>query len=187
MVKSLPFDEINTFEKAINEEITYYGKVSEPKKVCDVVSDILFYIYLLGYEAVNETYKSKIKPSAAKESDAVYKTIEGKTFEDRIAEYCESGTAEEVGRVIETEMTRVYNQAVIDAGGEYQRESGRSVNKVWTTMADERVRSTHEYLEGMMVPLDVEFWTYDGDHALGPGGFEKAENNVNCRCQLDIV
>lgn len=187
MVKTLPFDELNTFQKALEDEITLYGKVSTPKKVFDTVSDILLYIYLLGYDAVNETFGTALKPSADKQGDAVFKDIAGKTFLDRIMEYSESGSAEEIVRVAETEMTRVYNQAVLDAGSEYQDKSGRVVNKIWLTQNDERVRDTHSYLEGMEIPLGEEFWTYDGDHALAPGGFENADNNVNCRCQLDIV
>lgn len=51
-------------------------------------------------------------------------------------------------------------------------------------MEDDKVRDTHDYLEGMSVGIDEEFYTYDGDHALYPGGFENAQNNVNCRCFL---
>lgn len=50
--------------------------------------------------------------------------------------------------------------------------------------ADEKVRDTHQYLEGMTVGIDEDFWTYDNDHASAPGMFEFAENNVNCRCEL---
>jgi hypothetical protein len=51
-------------------------------------------------------------------------------------------------------------------------------------MMDEKVRDTHQYLEGMTVGIEEDFWTYDNDHASAPGLFEFAENNVNCRCEL---
>ena len=56
------------------------------------------------------------------------------------------------------------------------------VTKTWGTMLDESVRETHSYLESVSVPLEEEFFTFDGDHAPYPGLFQKAENNVNCRC-----
>ena len=37
------------------------------------------------------------------------------------------------------------------------------------------------------VPLEEEFFTFDGDHAAYPGGFTKAENNVNCRCIVRLT
>lgn len=61
----------------------------------------------------------------------------------------------------------------------------RVVEKVWATMEDERVRTTHEFLDGVGVPLDTLFFTIDNDSARYPGDFTKAENNVNCRCWLN--
>jgi hypothetical protein len=57
-------------------------------------------------------------------------------------------------------------------------------SKTWVTMMDDRVRDTHDYLEGETVGIGEDFYTYDGDHASAPGLFELAENNVNCRCEL---
>ena len=51
-------------------------------------------------------------------------------------------------------------------------------------MMDDKVRDTHSYLQSKKVPIGEEFFTYDGDSALYPGGFKSAENNVNCRCFL---
>ena len=58
------------------------------------------------------------------------------------------------------------------------------VEKVWATMEDERVRETHNLLDGVGVPLGTLFVTIDGDSARYPGDFTKAENNTNCRCIL---
>lgn len=59
------------------------------------------------------------------------------------------------------------------------------VEKVWATMEDERVRTTHEFLDGVGVPLDTLFFTIDNDSARYPGDFTKAENNTNCRCVIE--
>ena len=54
-------------------------------------------------------------------------------------------------------------------------------------MRDDKVRETHDYLEGVEVDLASEFVTFDGDSAKFPGDFSRAENNVNCRCVIDLV
>ena len=59
--------------------------------------------------------------------------------------------------------------------------------KQWQTMRDGRVRDTHSYLQSAMVNLDDKFYTFDGDSALYPGGFELPENNVNCRCWIVLA
>lgn len=82
-------------------------------------------------------------------------------------------------RIADTEMHRIANQAALDtakyAGAKY---------KTWATMLDDKVRDTHDYLEGMTVGIDEDFYTYDGDHAPAPGLFELPENSINCRCEL---
>ena len=82
-------------------------------------------------------------------------------------------------RIAETETHRDANTAALETA----KKAGAK-NKTWITMMDEKVRDTHQYLEGMTVGIDEEFWTYDNDHASAPGMFEFAENNVNCRCEL---
>ena len=188
MIKPLPFDELNTLKQYALEDVQYTGTLSvKPKKMTDAVLDFLILAYLLGYEAVNETLGSNVKPVPEKQTEAIYKKVAGRSFDERVTEYSISGSVEEIARVAETDMTRVYNQAVIDAAKEAEKENGQRLNKVWSTMLDEKVRDTHAYLEGMSVPLDAEFYTYDGDHAQAPCGFTSAENNCGCRCQLDIV
>lgn len=54
-------------------------------------------------------------------------------------------------------------------------------------MMDDRVRDTHSYLEGMEVPYNARFYTYDGDSAEAPGMFSLPENNINCRCVVEII
>jgi uncharacterized protein with gpF-like domain len=65
--------------------------------------------------------------------------------------------------------------------------TGKDLYKTWVTMRDDRVRETHDYLEGMKIPINEPFVTYDMDEAMYPGGFSLPENNVNCRCTLKIT
>ena len=93
----------------------------------------------------------------------------------------------DLSRLAETEAHRVLNEAILETALEYERENPKKkVMKTWTTMADDRVREPHEWLEGSTVPLDAYFYT-DGDKALTPGGFNRADLNVNCRCILRII
>ena len=80
----------------------------------------------------------------------------------------------------------MYNTGAYDVASEMEKQ-GYTMSKVWVTMGDEKVRSTHEYIDGMAVPLDEAFFTYDGDSAMFPGGFADPSNNVNCRCWLEYI
>ena len=214
MIKTLPFDELNTLRDVAAEDVQLYGALSvKPKQMSEFVFDLLIMAYVYGYDAVNETLKTSVRPQTEKEYEAIFKEIAGKTFEQRVYEYSIEGNVENIIRVAETDMARIYNQAVLDAahaaqeaarrqkqqeqtqqtveesggqGEEGTAYDGSPLAKTWVTMMDDKVRDTHQYLEGMTVPLDDEFYTYDGDHAQAPGGFTKPENCVNCRCQLDI-
>ena len=111
---------------------------------------------------------------------AVFKDIAGKDWEQRVSEYydSDSGTIDDVIRVVDTDMNRVYNDSVLDVGEKANRgrvelpntdapvpdATGR-VMKTWVTMADDRVRDTHDYLEGMSVPINERFFTFDNDYA----------------------
>ena len=86
---------------------------------------------------------------------------------------------EAITRIAETEMHRIANTAALDTA-----KYAGAKSKTWVTMLDDKVRDTHDYLEGETVDIDEDFYTYDGDHASAPGLFELAENNVNCRCEL---
>ena len=91
---------------------------------------------------------------------------------------------EAIKRVVDTEYHRMYETGSYDSAVGFQEETGTTVYKVWNTMLDERVRSTHSYIEADRVPLDRAFFTYDGDSAMFPGGFELPQNNIGCRCLL---
>ena len=59
-----------------------------------------------------------------------------------------------------------------------------ATEKTWHTMGDNKVRDTHAPLDGVSAPINGQFYTWDADSAPAPGQFEKADNNVNCRCWL---
>ena len=86
----------------------------------------------------------------------------------------------------QNESQRASQRASSGMRGVQPIPGARVVEKVWATMEDERVRTTHEFLDGVGVPLDTLFFTIDGDSARYPGDFTKAENNCGCRCWLNF-
>ena len=83
--------------------------------------------------------------------------------------------------MVEAEANRCFNEGVMKAG-----EGEKGLMKTWETVGDDKVRDTHDFLEGVTIPFDEEFVTIGGDSALAPGGFSEPGNNVNCRCWLTL-
>lgn len=162
--------------------ILWSGKPDRKKRqeFCDWLEFVLCHVYAYGWQGV-EDILGRIHVDWNGDMDTVNLEIAGKTFRDRVLD---ATTAEEVLRVIDTEATRDYNAGAYNAA----KASGRKgLRKRWYTMRDDRVRDTHDYLEGMEVGIDDAFYTFDGDSAMYPGGFELPQNNVNCRCTVAIV
>lgn len=184
MPTTMVWDELNTF-KSIVEQTGTAGSGSEEKRkeTEDILEDILIMAYVFGIQDASDELGVPIEPDTDFMMNAVYKKIADKDFRQRVSEYVTAGTVEDIQRVAETDATRIYNTAVMDAG----KQSGLSeIKKTWNTMKDPRVREEHSYLEGTAVGIDEDFYTFDGDHAPYPGGFEDASNNANCRCFITL-
>lgn len=179
MTNKLPIDELNVLTAALAEQQAN-GKLT-PRFAVDEVLELLVMAYALGVDAINADLGLSISPDISEMENTIFKPIAGKTFADRVSEYAEAGQIYDIARVADTEMHRVYNEAQYEAA----KQSGYDLIKIWRTMGDDNVRDTHEYLEGVIVPLNGLFYTYDGDSALYPGDFMFADNNVNCRCEIE--
>ena len=187
----LPVDEINAMAEklAVHFEDNGKGRIKS-KQDCEDIIDELLDLYLLAYangaNATNAELGTSVMPSIDAADAAVNKSIAGETWRERVMGYYESGgTLYDIQRIAETDATRIYNTGALDAVT--ANGSGVGVNKRWATMLDDRVRDTHSYLEGMVVPYDARFYTYDGDSALAPGMFSLPENNINCRCVIEVI
>jgi len=191
----MPFDEINTFRGMVTEyktePLTQFEREKKREDIIDYIEWLLIESYVYGnVQAMQDLGILDRDPQDIVDREKMEQTINepiaDKTYIDRITGYLDDddSTVEDFMRVAETDSTRVYNAGVVDGG----KASGvQGVKKQWVTMQDERVRSTHEYLQSMTVPLDDDFYTYDGDHARAPGLFSLPENNVNCRCTLFLI
>ena len=183
----LEFDEIHKLMEAsilkAGEQMPADDAELEKTPEDDIIEDLLGMLimaYERGHRDVNEMLETDLPVDDKRMYEVIYHTIDGKTFEDRARTHIRE---EDPGRLIdlaESEYHRVYNTS----GNDTAETSGLAVTKTWVTMMDDRVRETHDFLEGVTLPLAERFYTIDGDSARFPGDFMNAENNVNCRCLL---
>lgn len=179
----LPYDELDEVRSRLEEEASETSpsgvKKYDPKKACEIVLDYLTFCYSCGVRNANEMMNTSYVAQFDELNAAVTKRIEGKNYIDRVTEYAEQGDMFGIMLVAETDATRVMNTAAdttaVKGGARY---------KTWQTMEDDRVRSTHAFIQGMQVGINDLFVTYDGDSARFPGDFGFVENNANCRCYL---
>ena len=184
MASILPLDELNRLDSEIRER---FGKESlqkrdkrEEEDIIDELLDLFLLAYAMGNSVTNDNLSSDYAPAVDDVMKVVDAKVAGKTWRERVEDYfANGGTGEDIARIADTEMHRIANTAALDTA-----KYAGAKSKTWVTMLDDRVRDTHDYLEGETVGIDDDFYTYDGDHASAPGLFELAENNVNCRCEL---
>lgn len=184
----LAFDEINALTAVSYNTAseTTEDQTVQVNQIADDILSLLINAYRKGVQAASEMLAYDLTVDVRSMDEVIYLVIDGKTFGDRVADHVLSGDLQGLQTLAESEFHRVYNAAVLDGGHQYQSSVGYGVTKNWYTVMDDKVRETHRYLEGASVSLDEEFWTFDGDHAAYPGGFTKAENNVNCRCTVEL-
>lgn len=179
----MPFDELNTLEMVIQPYFAD-GRIRNEHdldEILDMMEDLFLLAYANGAASANVMTGASSEPVSVEEvQKTVDRKVAGKTWRQRVEEYySDGGTEADIARIMETEMHRDYNEAALATA----KRNG-ATTKTWMTMMDDKVREQHEYLQSMRVGINEDFYTYDGDHASAPGGFESAENNVNCRCYL---
>lgn len=182
---TLALDELN-----ILTATSYYTADGElSARIDQITDDLLSFLinaYTLGTNNASIMLGYDLSVNIAKMQEAIYLVIDGKTFEDRVVDHLLEDDLAGLQTLAESEFHRVYNAAVVDGGWQYVDAGNFGVTKTWGTMMDEKVRETHSYLESVSVPLEEEFFTFDGDHAPYPGLFTRVENNANCRCFVTL-
>ena len=204
----LQFDEINRLAEEIYARTASLPAEKRKEEICDEIEDLLIIAYAFGQERVYEEAgipndqevrkpggrRGEQVPEIPQSSSedvyrAIYKPVAGETFEERIERRIEENTLDlpALQRIVETEYHRVEETGAYDTAFIVANATKRKPYKSWRTMLDERVRSTHVYLEGTEVPIDDLFFTYDNDCAMFPGDFSDPDNNINCRCWLSYT
>ena len=212
-----PFDELEAFRSELEQDFQLPPEERKRRKRdrIDEILEMLIMAYMFGNESANtmlfgpdivdtidpDEPNRPVRIDLDDMNKSVFKDIAGKDWEQRVSEYydSDSGTVDDVIRVVDTDMNRIYNDSVLDVGE--KANAGRvewpnedvtapdpngKVMKTWVTMADDRVRDTHQYLEGMSVPVNGRFFTYDNDSARYPGDFADPQNNCGCRCRISL-
>lgn len=195
-----PFDKLETLRSELEEDFSLGTEERKKRKKdrIDEILDMLIISYMFGNESANTmlfgeadtdlvTDEMPVMPISVDDMDAaIYRKIADKDWEQRVSDYydLENGTVDEVIRVVDTDMNRIYNDAILNVGERANRNG--TVMKTWQTMMDDRVRDTHDYLESMTIPMDRRFYTFDGDSARYPGDFALPQNNCGCRCRIRL-
>lgn len=191
-----PFDRLDTLRYELDEDFSLSTEDRRKRKKdrIDEILDMLIIAYMFGNESANtmlfgdgdsDTDEMPVMPISVDDMDAaIYRKIADKDWEQRVSDYydLDNGTVDEVIRVVDTDMNRVYNDAILNVGERANRNG--TVMKTWQTMEDERVRLGHEILDQVTIPIDKRFYSLNGDSARYPGDFASPELNVGCRCRL---
>ena len=205
-----PFDQLTVLRSELDD--TFQAGPEERKRrkpyIIDEILEMLIMAYMYGNEAANTMlYGSDVVDRIEPEQEgpnrvididtddtnrSVFRVIADKTWEQRVSEYLddETGTVDDIIRVVDTDMNRIYNDSILNVGERAEESEPQQgmptvgVTKTWETMMDERVRSTHEPLQSVSVPVNGRFHTWDGDSARYPGDFTDPNNNINCRCRI---
>lgn len=85
-------------------------------------------------------------------------------------------------RIARTEAHRIQCKASMNACYK-AKEKGADVVKQWDAALDSKTRDTHRELDGQIRELDEPF-EVAGMKAMMPGGFNRPEEDINCRCAL---
>lgn len=181
MPTRLDFDEIRAMARAVYAEVENESLEVQRKRMCDWFDEMLIDAYIAGLQSTGLPIDPVFYPQEA--DRILHKEIDGKTYTDRLITHLENGDIGRIENLAESESHRVSEAGAYETANQYQDGVG-NVEKVWSTMEDNRVRDTHDFLDGVGVPLNTLFFTFDGDSARYPGDFYLAENNTNCRCWL---
>lgn len=116
----------------------------------------------------------------------INREIDGKTTKERVSDaLLSSNGVSALNKILTTEYHHAVNKGIFTCGESYN-ERLIEIFKTWKTMLDFKVRDSHAYLEGKTIPLEDEFYTYNGDHALFPGEFDVPEEDCGCRCRAKL-
>lgn len=178
-----PFDELNTLKSRIEEDKAKDGEEFRKRKgyYIDEVTDLFVLAYVFGTQEVSGELGTALEPDMDEMRSVIEEKFDGKDYRDRLNEYFSSGTDADIARTLDTDVHRIYNAAKYNGA-----KKGGATFKTWRTMADPKVRDSHDYLEGVRVPLDAEFYTYNGNHTYYPGQFGIPEEDCNCRCWVEF-
>lgn len=147
--------------------------------VIEVALDWLLLAYADGKSDTEVQLNGHIEVGIDHVIGVISEEIGGKNVFERINEYVELNEVEDLVMMLGNERQRVYNTASFETATELGAKT-----KTWHCMMLPTSRDTHIYLDGMTKGIDEEFYTFNGNAAQHPGGFNVPEEDINCRCYL---
>lgn len=186
----LPFDEINAFEKRLEERYSEGDEEVKPESrplkpedrqdILDEMLDLFLLSYAMGVESVNSDMGTDVTAQPLDVADVVNAEVAGETWEQRVNKYLQDGgTVYDVQRIAETEAHRIANAAAFEAA----KKAG-ATKKIWHCSMLPTSRDTHVYLDGVEAPIDGYFYSFNGGMTQYPGEWGIADEDVNCLCWL---
>ena len=91
-----------------------------------------------------------------------------------------------IRRIVETESHRMQEQAKLDTMDRAESQ-GLDVYKTWISSRDSHVRASHRILDGTTIKKDELFTSPSGARGLSPGNMGSSDDDINCRCYLNIT
>lgn len=67
---------------------------------------------------------------------------------------------------------------------EYAEEKGVKIKKMWVSNTDDKVRDTHQSMDGQTVGINEDFKSPSGARGPAPGMMGEASEDINCRCSM---
>ena len=113
-------------------------------------------------------------------SDLIEKAYGGVSIFEKMSEYYEKNDFDSAYTLVESEWHRCY----CEAGYLTAKTSDLPIAKRWVDCDDGRTRLAHDYLGGIKIGLDDDFYTANGSGKY-PGGFDDTRDNAGCRCILE--
>ena len=178
----MPFDKLHSLKETLP---IYFenGRIRDREALEDIIDemlDIFLLSYALGNTDTNAQLASNITPTMDDIKETVDAEVAGKTWRNRLEDYYENGGTEaDVLRIAETEAHRDSNEAAYKTA-----VKAGATTKTWRTVGDDKVRDSHEWLDGVSAPIDGEFYNFAGQSTQYPGQWGVAEEDCNCRCWL---
>lgn len=210
MKSLLPFDEINRLEDRLKSEYgDKDGRIKRKAAAGDIIDemlDLFLLAYYNGAKDANGQLDSNVEPDVQAAETTINRPIEGKTWTERVTEEVSAarqgeadeqtsfptnktpagapgnapkGTINDIIRIVRTETHRIFNESAFQTA-----TAAGAKEKTWRCMMLPTSRDTHIYLSGTTVPIDAEFWTFAGNHAMFPGQFGVPDEDCNCECIL---
>jgi len=114
--------------------------------------------------------------------------IKGESYRDmaaRLKEELEKDTAKAY-RIVRTEGHRCQEQGKKESL-DYASNQGVKMKKIWRSSQDERVRDSHQHMDGVEVDYEEDFYNpHTGGRGPHPGAMGTAEDDINCRCVFTV-